>query len=299
MYHNISCGRDGGAYLAPTVELFFSSPVAILRAETTCGSIKYQVKFFNIEDRQLIEITVDIPTDDGPMSAYTFHKESGGPFPAVVLYMDASGLREELKNMSRRIAGEGYFCILPDLYHRLGTIRFDPERRDANRDEAMMTVVTACRLSLSNAGVMRDTKGILDFLEKTGEVRKGPKGCIGYCMSGQYIVSALGVYPEHFSAGASLYGVDIVTDESDSPHLLADRMKGELYMGFAEVDHLVPDDVIPDIKGALEKHKLTYQCKVFPGTRHGFCFEERAVYNRAAAEEVWGRSFDLFARRLS
>ena len=98
--------------------------------------------------------------------------------PLLLLYMDASGIREELKNMSRRIASQGYFCLLPDLYHRLGNIRFDPDRRDGNRDESMVAVVTACRLSLSNAGIMRDTKGMLAVLEKKRLLASGQIICL-------------------------------------------------------------------------------------------------------------------------
>lgn len=246
----------------------------------------------------MIEETVQIDTEDGLMTVHGFYPEASGEYPAVILYMDASGIREELKNMSRQIASQGYFCLLPDLYHRLGTIRFDPERRDEARDEAMKDVVTACRLSLSNAGIMRDTKGMLVFLDGHKRVKKGAKGCIGYCMSGQYVVSAVGTFPEHFQAGAALYGVGIVTDEEDSPHLLAGRMKGELYFGFAEVDNLVPENVVPELEAALQKNGIPYACKIFPGTRHGFCFEERSVYNRDAATEVWEKAFDLFKRRL-
>lgn len=247
----------------------------------------------------MIEESVEIITEEGVMSADSFRPGGEGPFPAVILYMDASGIRDELKNMSRRIAGEGYFCLLPDLYYRLGHIRFDPNRRDRNRDESMMAVTTAARLSLTNARLMRDTKGMLAFLDGQAHVKKGPtKGGIGYCMSGQSIVSALGTYPDHFAAGASLYGVGLVTGEEDSPHLLAGRMRGELYLGFAEVDRLVPDNVVPDLEAALNQHGVPFECKTFPGTRHGFCFEERTVYNREAAEEVWGKVFDLFKRRL-
>ena len=44
--------------------------------------------------------------------------------------MDAPGIREELRNMARRIARHGYFCLLPDMYYRLGHLRFDVHRRD-------------------------------------------------------------------------------------------------------------------------------------------------------------------------
>jgi carboxymethylenebutenolidase len=150
---------------------------------------------------------------------------------------------------------------------------------------------------------MRDSYGIregcsLSSIHGKPSKKGHAKGGIGYCMSGQAIVSAVGSFPEHFAAGASLYGVGIVTDEEDSPPLLADRMRGELYLGFAEVDHLVPGNVVPELEAVLRKHNVPFECKTFPGTRHGFCFEERAVYHRDSAEEVWGKIFDLFKRRL-
>ena len=43
--------------------------------------------------------------------------------------MDAPGIREELRNLARRIAKRGYFCLLPDMYYRIGTLRFDFVRR--------------------------------------------------------------------------------------------------------------------------------------------------------------------------
>ena len=76
-------------------------------------------------------------------------------------------------------------------------------------------------------------------------------------------------------------------------------MKGELYLGFGDVDLLALDIVIIDIRDALDKLEAPHHCNISPGTRHGFCFEERAVYNREAADEVWGKAFDILARRLS
>ncbi len=246
----------------------------------------------------MIEQNIEIATEDGLMPAFTVHPENGETFPAVILYMDASGIREELRGMSRRIAEQGYFCLLPDLYYGLGSIRLDPDKRDENRDEAMRKVVSAVRFSIDNARTMRDTKGMLAWLDENERVKPGPKGCIGYCMSGQSIVSAAGTFPEHFAACASLYGLLIVTDEADSPHLLADRIKGELYLGFAETDHQVPENVIPDLSAALDKNNVPYNVDVYPGTHHGFCFPTRSVYKEGAAEKVWEKVFDMFGRRL-
>jgi carboxymethylenebutenolidase len=153
--------------------------------------------------------------------------------------------------------------------------------------------------SLNNELVMRDTGAMLNFLTSESAVASGPKGCIGYCMSGQYVVSVAGTFPDDFRAAASLYGVGIVTDQSDSPHLLADKMKGELYLGFAETDEYVGDNVIPDLRTQLDEHGVDYRLDIWPNTHHGFCFPQRDAYSEEPAEQVWGLVFDLFKRKLT
>ena len=71
-----------------------------------------------------------VTTKHGRMPCFVACPDGAGPFPPIIFYMDAPGTREELRNMARRIARHGYFCILPDMYYRLGTVRFDIPRRD-------------------------------------------------------------------------------------------------------------------------------------------------------------------------
>jgi carboxymethylenebutenolidase len=249
----------------------------------------------------MIEATHQIETPDGTMESFSVHPVGGGAYPAVILYMDAPGIREELRDFCRRIAGEGYYALLPNMYYRPGTTGFEYEElMDPTTGAATMKKMFAAMASLSNELVMRDTRAMLDFLSTQSAVKPGAKGCIGYCMSGQYVVSAAGTFPEDFAAAASLYGVSIVTDQRDSPHLLADRIRGELYVGFAETDEYVPDNVLPDLVAALDKNGVTHHTEVFPNTHHGFCFPQRGpAYAEAEAERVWADVFDLYARRLS
>ncbi len=242
----------------------------------------------------MIGNTVNIATRDGSMEAYYSHPEETGDFPAIVLYMDAPGIREELRGFARRIAANGYFCLLPDLYYRLGRLRF----RLSHRDGPMGHVIHAAKHSLSNESVMSDTAAMLSWLAGHSRARAGKWGCIGYCMAGAYVMTAAGTFPDSMGAGASLYGVDLVTTAKDSPHLLARKVRGELYFGFAQHDHDVPDHVIPALSKALVRSKVRHSVEVFPDTQHGFCFPERATFSETAAERVWGRAFGLFQRRL-
>src|ERR1700722_16962907 len=66
----------------------------------------------------MIERQIDIPTNAGRMSTFVCHPERNGPHPLVIFYMDAPGIREELRDMSRRLASAGYYVLLPNLYYR-------------------------------------------------------------------------------------------------------------------------------------------------------------------------------------
>ena len=71
----------------------------------------------------MIEKHLQVQTADGIMETFLAHPDSEAAMPAVVLYMDAPGIREELYGFARRIAAQGYCCLLPDLYYRLSAVR--------------------------------------------------------------------------------------------------------------------------------------------------------------------------------
>jgi len=71
----------------------------------------------------LIEKTLDITTNDGEMKTFICHPERNGPSPAVFLLMDAHGIREELKDMARRLGTVGYYVLLPAYITARAVIR--------------------------------------------------------------------------------------------------------------------------------------------------------------------------------
>src|SRR5260370_10736992 len=126
--------------------------------------------------------------------------------------------------------------------------------------------------SLSNELVAEDTQSLLTFIDREGEVSKGAVGCVGYCMSGPFVFTAAGRFPERFAATASIYGAGLVTDRPDSPHLLAPRIKGEIYFACAEIDKYAPLPLIEQLKGALARADTNFEIEFFPGTEHGVAF---------------------------
>lgn len=242
----------------------------------------------------MIEKDVLVTTKYGLMPCFAACPEAMGQYPPVILFMDAPGIREELRHMARRIAARGYFCLLPDLYYRLGHLRFDIPRRN----DAMSVVIRGAMNSLSNAFVSDDTGGMIAFLDGQDKVKPGPVGCVGHCMSGSFVTTIAARYSSRIAAAASLYGVGIVTDKEDSPHLLLNDVKGELYFAFAEVDPAVPAHVVPDLETALKQAKTRYSLETYPDTHHGYCFSARPDFNPKAAEATWVKLFDLWERNL-
>ncbi|MBL8688045.1 MAG: dienelactone hydrolase family protein [Rhodospirillaceae bacterium] len=242
----------------------------------------------------MIEKEVMVTTKHGAMPSFAVCPEGPGSYPAIILYMDAPGIREELRNHARRIAKHGYFCLLPDMYYRVGTLRFDLPRRD----DGMSAVIRAAMGHLTNALVMDDTAAMLSFLDAQEKVKPGPIGCVGHCMSGRFITAAAATFPTRFAASASLYGVGIVTDKEDSAHLGLPKVKGELYYGFAETDSSAPPATIEALRSALDKAGTRYAIDIYPGSLHGYAFAERQAYHPLAAEESWSKLFALWDRHL-
>jgi carboxymethylenebutenolidase len=233
------------------------------------------------------------------MDTFICHPEEGGPFPAVIMYMDAPGIREELRDMARRIGTVGYFVVLPNLYYRSGRegdYGFDLSRiRSDDREAKKMFEVMR---TLTNAGIVADTRPILDLVRGDDQAAAGPLGCVGYCMSGQFVISVAAAYSDAFAAIASYYGVGIITEAEDSPHLAVGKITGEVYLAFASDDPHVPQsvpDALPEIMSAAG---VEHRIEIYPDSEHGFAFPKRPAYNKAAAERHWERMFALFDRCL-
>src|ERR1051325_6524627 len=151
----------------------------------------------------MFERFIDIATPDGPMDSFVIPPDGNGPFPAVVIFMDFWGFREELFDIVRRVATVGYYCVLPNFYHREGKVRtafYDEKGRMISLealDEARQKIALAPLTRLSTARVGRDTKAVLDFMYGGSEpVRRGAIGSIGYCMGGRHVLFAAGHFPE-------------------------------------------------------------------------------------------------------
>ena len=244
----------------------------------------------------MIERQLDLPAKDGGITTFIVHPERGGPHPVILFYMDAPGIREELRDMARRFATVGYYVMLPNLYYRAGVMELGPLNPDPQSPERKR--MFALMDSLTIPTVMDDTATLLAFADVDTAARRGPIGSVGYCMSGRYAIGAAATWPDRVTAAASIYGTRLMTEEPDSPHLLARKAKAELYVACAEIDHYVPLEMVAPLRESLRAADVNAEVELYPKVEHGFAFPLRPAFNKDAAERHWERLFALYQRRL-
>jgi len=244
------------------------------------------------------ETRIEIKTADGTCDCYTYSVAGDAPAAAVIFYMDGLGIRPELRAMADRLASNGYFVLLPNMYYRAGDyppIDVSTMLTDETQRKRMMALVQ----SVTNAGTVRDTTAFLDFLNKEPRVKGSKVGCVGYCMGGPLVLTAMGTFPDRMAAGASIHGANLANDRPDSPHLLAPKMRGKVYVAVAEIDPWLQPGETDRLKAALEAAGTNFTMEVYPGVQHGFATGGNPMYDRGAAERHWERILTLFSETLS
>ena len=242
----------------------------------------------------MIETELDLDTGEGAMGTFVTRPDGDGPHPVVLFYMDAPGKREELHDMARRIATTGYYVMLPNLYYR-SVPSFELDFSSRESFEAM----TELTFSIGNAAVVADTAALLAHADADPAADAATVGCVGYCMSGPFSISVAAAYPDRIKAAASIFGVRLAVDADDSPHDRLGDIRGEIYVGAAEFDDYVDDDMLVRFEEAMARSGVRGTLERYPGTHHGFAFPGRGEqYDKAAAERHWERLHALFARNL-
>lgn len=240
----------------------------------------------------MIEELIDIETADGTMETFVVHPDEGGPFPVILFLMDAPGMREELRNMSRRVASTGYYVMASQLYYRDVSEYNVFETGDRDRMFELMN-------ALSNEMVNADAGAMIATAERSDVADASRVGTVGYCMSGPFALMIAAAHNDRVKAAASIHGVRLATDADDSPHRHLEAMNAELYVGCAEHDSHAPPEMVDEFEKAMVSADSNGRVEWYAGTEHGFAFSERPVYDRDASERHWERLHSLFRRNLA
>jgi carboxymethylenebutenolidase len=239
---------------------------------------------------------VTIQATDGACAAHVLTPQGEGPWPAIIFYMDAFGIRTAMIEMAAHLASAGYVVLLPDLFYRFGP--YGPLAPKAVLAGDFRATVGPMMASTDNHKAAKDSAAFLAYLDTRSDVA-GPKvGTIGFCMGGGMAMTTAGFYPDRIAAVASFHGGNLVTDAPTSPHLQAPKIKAEVLIAGADNDHSYPPEMADRLEAALTEAGVKHLCEIYVDKAHGWMKPDMPVYDAAAAERGWTEAFALFARNL-
>jgi carboxymethylenebutenolidase len=204
-------------------------------------------------------------------------RESQAKLPAVIVIHENRGLNNHIKDVTRRLALEGFLAMAPDLLSPAGGT---PSDEDKARDMISQLTPDITRTNLV-AG--------LEFL-KTFEKSNGKIGAVGFCWGGGW-VNELAVAAPDLKAGVAYYGRQVAAEQVPS-------IKASLMLHYAGLDDRI-NAGIDAYKKALEANHKDFQIFVYDKVNHAFNNDtSSARYNKEAADLAWSRTVKFLKEKL-
>jgi len=237
--------------------------------------------------------TVQIANGDLKIDAYLASPVDQALYPAVIVIQEIFGVNSHIRDVTERIARQGYVAIAPAIYQRIAP-GYEAGYTSTDLDQGK-----AYKAQTKAEELISDIQATIHYLYTQPQVKKAGVGCIGFCFGGHvaYLVSVL---PE-IAATASFYGAGIATMTPGGGSPTIDRtpdIKGTLYAFFGLEDASIPQTEVDQIAAALTQAQIPHQIFRYPGADHGFFCDQRASYNAEAAADAWEQTLALFKSKL-
>lgn len=242
-------------------------------------------------------INDSITTADGTCPVTLATPDGAGPWPGIVMYPDAGGVRPALRDMAARLASLGYAVLLPDVYYRNG--RWAPfDMKTVFADKAERNRLFAMMKAITPAVMASDARAFFDYLAARPEVAGDRFGTTGYCMGGRTSLIVAGRVPERVAAAMSFHGGGLADDDPGSPHLLAGLIGAAVYVGAAENDPSYTPEQSAVLDGALSAAGVEHLIEWYPAA-HGFAVTDNATYDRQSADRHFAAMEEFFGEHLA
>ncbi|MEM9162368.1 MAG: dienelactone hydrolase family protein [Cyanobacteria bacterium P01_F01_bin.4] len=237
--------------------------------------------------------TVNLQNGDFTLPAYLAMPKGDGPFAAIVVLQEIFGVNAHIRDVTERIAREGYVAIAPALYHRQAPgfeTGYTPEDIEIGRQYKVQTQTNE---------LLGDIQAAIDYVKALSQVQSGSIGSIGFCFGGH--VAYLAATLRDTVAVASFYGAgipDSTFGEGPPTITLTPKISGTIYAFFGTEDASIPPKAVTRIEAVLKQSNIDHQIFRYEGAGHGFFCDRRGSYNPDAAADAWEKAKSLFAEKL-
>jgi len=243
---------------------------------------------------EIVSEAVAIPVDGATMGGYLARPAAGGPHPAVIVFMEIFGVNGHIRDVTERVAREGYVALAPDYFHRTAPgmeLGYD----DAGMGEGMKQLG-----QLQADQMIADARATLGFLRARDDVGGRGIGCMGFCIGGH--MTYLTACETDVAAAASYYGGGIAAPQGPGgaePTVgRTGKIGGRIQCFFGGQDAMIPSDQVEAIRAALGEASVDHEVVVYPDADHGFHCDQRESFDADASADAWQRTLALFAAEL-
>jgi carboxymethylenebutenolidase len=220
--------------------------------------------------------TILFPSGAAQLAGYLARPEGSGPFPGVVVIHEVHGLNENIQDICRRFAGEGYTALGVDLFY------------GRNRAVCMFRFMGGMLFNALEHQGIYDLKAALDYLAAQPFVDDARLGAVGYCMGGAFAI-AWACTDNRLKAIAPYYGMN-------PRPLEAVARLCPVVGSYPGADFTAPHGRKLDAR--LDAYNIPNDIKIYPGAQHSFFNDQRPRYNADAAQDSWQRVLAFFKEHV-
>jgi carboxymethylenebutenolidase len=220
--------------------------------------------------------TVSFQSGKSALEAYLATPEGPGLHPAVVVIHEIFGLNDNIRDIARRFAHEGYVALAVDLF------------AGRNRMVCMFRFMGGMFTNSLNHQGIKDLKAALTYLTQHPGVDAARMGAIGFCMGGGFAIG-WACTDDRLKVIAPFYGT------TPRP-LTAVRRACPVVGSYPENDFTA--GMGRKLDAVLDEYHIDHDIKVYPDAKHSFFNDDRPSYNAEASADAWQRTLAFFKERL-
>ena len=237
---------------------------------------------------------IKIPSGEIALDAYLAVPESTELRPLVIVIQEIFGVNFHIRDVTERIAKQGYIAITPAMYQRIAPgfeTGYTPDDVKIGKEYKFQTKAQE---------LLQDIQATINYIYSfLPQVKRTGVGCIGFCFGGH--VAYLAATLKDIQATASFYGAGITNwcpGETTTTISKTADIKGKIYTFFGKEDPSIPLTQVQEIEETLQKYKIDHKVFCYEDAKHGFFCDQRNSYNEIAATDAWKKVLALFKDTL-
>jgi carboxymethylenebutenolidase len=241
--------------------------------------------------------SVEIEIGDRVCPASLSLPDGEGRWPGVIMFPDAGGMRDTMRQMGERLAHLGYVVLVPDVYYRNGS--YEPaDMRTAFANKETLDKFMGMMRGYTADQVVQDAEAFVDYLASLPEKEPGGVGTTGYCMGGRLSLLAAANLGQSVAGAASFHGGNLAEAENPgSPHQLASGITAAVYVAGAIEDESFPEEQKSQLEKSLTEAGVVHTIETYEA-HHGFAVPDFPSYDAAASERHWKATEQFFGSVL-